>query len=270
LPGGVTGGAGHGEGMDSDLAVAAELVAAASKVVVLTGAGVSVASGLPTYRGAGGMWTEDPSAERRSTPPPAKMCDPDERRAWWDGVWARWGPMRASVAASGPNAAHRALVDWSAGADRFAVVTQNIDGLHTAAGSSPVVELHGSLWRSRCVKRDCRQPRVEDRVAHDVAPDCPRCGRPMRPDVVLFGERLDRNDVVAAERAVGAAELVVVTGTSGNVYPAAELPKLAAFMGRTVIRVDPGVWEGPEVDWAVEVAAPAEEALPVLAAAATG
>jgi NAD-dependent deacetylase len=237
------------------------LMTRAHKVVVLTGAGMSVASGLPTYRGDGGIWETDPDAEKKSTPPPAKMCDPGKRRAWWDNVWARWGPMRGTIKQTGPNIGHLMLAAWAERIESLVVVTQNIDGLHQAAGSENVIELHGTLWRNRCVKRACSLVPFNDDETRDRAPDCPRCGRPLRPDVVLFGEQLNRAAVDAAETAVARADLVVVIGTSGNVHPAAGLPALADRLQVPVVRIDPGEWAGPHVRWADEVAQPADEAL---------
>lgn len=248
--------------MDPDTAddwhFARSLVADARRPVVLTGAGVSVDSGLPTYRGLGGTWTEDPEREARSTPPPARMCDPTLRRQWWDHLWGQWGPLRALADSSGPNAAHLAIAEWETRVEELWVITQNVDGLHTAAGSTRVVELHGNLFRNRCAKPRCSQQRWEDRSPHTAAPDCPRCGRPARPDVVLFGEALDRNDVHRAHSALAGSDLLVVVGTSGTVWPAAEFPALAARGGIPVVRVDPGPWQGPHLWWSAQLELRAE------------
>lgn len=237
----------------TDMDFARALLAGAHRPVVLTGAGISVASGLPTYRGKGGLWTDNPDAEHRSTPPPAKMCDPGERRAWWDRLWSMWGPLRAVCESNGPNSAHLALAAWQERVESLTIVTQNVDGLHSAAGSRNVIELHGNMFMNRCVKTRCSQQRWGDRTPRDTAPDCPRCARPARPDVVLFSEALDRSVVAAAHRALADCDVVVVVGTSGNVWPAAELPALAARGGIPVLRVDPGPWEGPALNWAAWV-----------------
>lgn len=256
-------------GMDTDTAAdwdfVRSLVADARRPVVLTGAGVSVGSGLPTYRGLGGTWTEDPEREARSTPPPAKMCDPAARRQWWDRLWELWGPVRALCDASGPNSAHLALAEWESRVEELWVVTQNVDGLHTAAGSSRVVELHGRLFTNRCVKARCSQRRWADRDPRTTAPDCPRCGRPARPDVVLFTESLDRNDVARAHSALTGADLVLVVGTSGTVWPAADFPALAARGGIPVVRIDPGPWHGPHVQWAAQLEMGADSLAALLA-----
>lgn len=244
----------------ADLAYAKAVCADAQRVVVLTGAGVSVGAGLPTYRGPGGLWTQNPDAEARSTPPPAKMCDPSERRAWWDRLWTMWGPLRATISDVGPAPAHHALATWGQ-RRHVTVVTTNVDGLHAAAGSEHVVELHGNVGVNRCSKRRCSQQRWADDTPRDAAPDCPRCGRPARPDVVLFGEALDRNDVAAAHHALAYADLCVVVGTSGSVWPACELPAMAERAPMPVLYVDPGTWRGPHVNWVAHVAADADDVL---------
>lgn len=247
----------------ADHSFAKALCADAQRVVVLTGAGVSVGAGLPTYRGPGGLWTNDPDAEARSTPPPAKMCDPDQRRQWWDRLWGMWGPLRSTITDAGPAAAHLALAEWGR-RRHVTVVTTNVDGLHTVAGSERVVELHGSVGVNRCSKRRCSQRRWEDSTPRDTAPDCPRCGRPARPDVVLFGEDLDRGRVAEAHLALAHADLCVVVGTSGTVWPACELPVMAARGGIDVVYVDPGTWAGPHLDFACHLALDADTALPAL------
>jgi NAD-dependent deacetylase len=161
--------------------------AAPRRVVVFTGAGVSAESGIPTFRGEGGLWRNF-RAEDLATPE-AFARDPE---LVWE--WYEW--RRGLVRAAEPNAAHRAI----ARLDDAIVVTQNVDGLHARAGSRNVIELHGNLFRER---RDER-------------------GR-LRPDVVWFGEMLPRDALSAAVEAIGAADLLLVIGTSGIVHPAAGL-----------------------------------------------
>ncbi|MCA9636602.1 MAG: NAD-dependent deacylase, partial [Myxococcales bacterium] len=180
-------------------------------VVVLTGAGVSAASGLPTYRGPGGLWTADPELARSLV-----------AGASLERMWSALGPLRAALAEVRPNAAHRALADFEArhvaAGGRFCLITQNVDGLHQAAGSKNVVEYHGSLLRSRCLGA-CGV--IDDRAVHAKPPACPGCGGPMRPDVVLFEETIGVRQERAAKRALDECDLFVAIGTSGMVWPAA-------------------------------------------------
>lgn len=241
-----------------DLVTTRALLERAHRPVVLTGAGISASSGVSTYRGEGGLWTNDPLAEAHSTPPPARLNDPDQRRAWWDGVWALWGPMRARLAVTDPSPAHRAIARWEEHVDELLVVTQNIDGLHQRAGSTSVVDLHGSLARTRCSNRRCSAASRVDPSPHDVAPVCPHCHRPERPDVVLFTEGLDLRAWDRAAHAVSRADLLVVIGTSGVVTPASHLVTMAP-LDCALVRVDPGRWLGPSVTWDSEFVGPADE-----------
>ena len=150
-----------------------------TRLVVLTGAGISAESGLATFRGAGGLW-EGSRVEDVATPE-AFEADPER-------VWRFYAERRAGAAAARPNAAHLALADAEARmGDRFLLATQNVDGLHPLAGSRHVVELHGSLWRSRCSA--CDAPPVDDRATEvePPLPACGACGGLMRPDIVWFG-----------------------------------------------------------------------------------
>lgn len=154
-------------------------------VVVLTGAGVSVASGLRPYRGAGGLWTERPDQMSVATADTLAR-DPG-------AIWRLMGPMRAAIDAAEPNAAHLALAELERrvierGAT-FLLITQNIDGLHQRAGSRAVVEIHGALARSRCSV--CDRPPFADSATHDAdVPRCDRCGAPVRPDAIGRAEDL--------------------------------------------------------------------------------
>lgn len=246
--------------MERDVEELGRIVARARRPVVVTGSGMSVASGLPTYRGPGGLWTTNPEAQHAEGPPGPEVPEV-EARAFWDRSWSVWGSLRVAAAAAAPNAAHRALAEWSARVPDLAVVTQNVDGLDRRAGTTGVVELHGSLWRDRCTDAGCGEPWADD-VAHPAAPSCPRCGRPVRLDVVMFGELVDPPTYHRVKRAVKDADLLVVVGTSGLVSPVSDLPWLASDYGVPIARVDPGPWGGRRLPWAVEVAAPAEAVLP--------
>jgi NAD-dependent deacetylase len=196
------------------------------KIVALTGAGVSVASGLPTYRGPGGLWTQ-PGNEAKAS---ARALEEDLA-----SVWRFFGPLRADVARAEPNAAHLALADAEARlGDRFTLITQNVDGLHRRAGSARLIELHGALGRARCTR--CDAPAWDDDDASGEIPACPACGAPARPDVVLFDEAIPARADHDAKRAFRDCDLFLAVGTSGTVDPAARFVSWARYEGaRTVL-----------------------------------
>jgi NAD-dependent deacetylase len=175
------------------------------RIVVLTGAGVSADSGIPTFRGAGGLWRNF-RAEELATPEAFRR---DPALVW---EWYEW--RRKLIREARPNAAHEALARLPSAV----VVTQNVDGLHARAGSRDVVELHGSILRVRCVLEGTTQLREEP---FDALPPHCACGALLRPDVVWFGEMLPEEALARAAAAVDSADLLLVIGTSGVVYPAA-------------------------------------------------
>jgi NAD-dependent deacetylase len=197
-----------------------------TRVLVLTGAGISAESGLATFRGAGGLW--DGHAVEQVASPEGFAADPEL-------VWRFYSMRRRDAAAAEPNAAHRALASLEARlGDRLLLVTQNVDGLHGRAGSARLVEIHGTLWRTRCSR--CMRPPFAD-AAFPVEPPLPRCtcGALLRPDIVWFGELLDpetthRVDVFMRE-AMGAPFVFLAVGTSGTVYPAAAYVQSARLHG---------------------------------------
>jgi len=189
---------------------------APKRVVAFTGAGVSAESGIPTFRGAGGLWRNF-RAEDLATPE-AFARDPEMVWEWYE--WRRQLVLNAE-----PNAAHRAL----AGLEEIVVVTQNVDGLHARGGSRDVVELHGNIFRVRCTREGTTHELPGELT--ELPPRC-ACGAMLRPDVVWFGEVLPDDAVARATRAMREADLVLVIGTSGVVYPAAGL--LAYCRGVTV------------------------------------
>ena len=206
-------------------------LSAARSVFVLTGAGVSAESGVPTFRGGGdaAVWKGMPFYEISS----ADMVERDLPEVW------AWFDYRLGVLAGlGPNPAHAALARWQDRFKRFTLATQNIDGLHRAAGSREVLELHGNVWTARCLECEARAGVRE--LERDVRPPvCRGCRNPMRPDVVLFGERLPAGVFDRAVDAARAAEVCVVVGTSALVYPAAALPEVAKRAGAFVVEVNP-------------------------------
>ena len=213
--------------------LAADLVDAlrrAQRIVALTGAGVSAESGVPTFRDAQtGLWARfDP---RELATPSAFARQP---RVVWD--WYAW--RRDLLAKVQPNAAHRALAALEDRTPHFTLVTQNVDGLHARAASRRVIELHGNIARVKC-SRDGRVVEAWQDDDPAVPPRCPRCGAFLRPDVVWFEEMLPADALSAAEDAARAADVLLVVGTSAEVYPAAALPALARATGARVVEVNP-------------------------------
>jgi len=204
--------------------------------VVLTGAGMSRESGVPTFRDAlSGLWSRyDPM---QLATPEAFARDP---KLVFDWYYERWRHARAVV----PHAGHAALVKLESHFERFTIVTQNVDGLHQRAGSADVIELHGSLGAFRCIgtghpwdPERFDEIGVADEFA--TAPVCELCGSSVRPGVVWFGESLPADAVRAAWASVEAVDVVLVVGTSAVVYPAAELPLVAERDGASVIEINP-------------------------------
>ncbi len=207
---------------------AAAWIGESRHVAALTGAGVSAESGIPTFRGLGGLWRgRDPMS---LATPQAFARDPAV-------VWEFYNWRRDLVSRAEPNPAHRALVRLAEIAPRFSLITQNVDRLHHRAGSAGVVELHGNLMDVRCT--GCG--RLEDRTGQtlSVLPTCEACGGLLRPAVVWFGEALPPEAWAVAERAVREAEVLLVVGTSAVVHPAAGLATLSRRLGHRVIEINP-------------------------------
>ena len=231
----------------------------AARITVLTGAGISAASGVPTFRGAGGLWKNFRPEELAT--PAAFARDP---RLVWD--WYAW--RRELIAGCRPNRAHDVLASWSRRFPRFTLITQNVDGLHEAAGSAELIRLHGSLWHLACAA-GCRagtEPWRDDRVPlQPLPPLCPHCGALARPAVVWFGEPLDPAVVERADAATE-CDLFFAIGTSAIVYPAAGLLHQAKRHGAFTVEINPVATEASRlVDLAV--AEPAEIALDALESA---
>lgn len=201
----------------------------ASRVLVLTGAGVSAESGVPTFRGGGNtaVWKGMPFDVISS----AQMVSRDLAAVW------EWFDYRRELLSNlKPNNAHFEIAKWQSRFKDFALVTQNIDGLHQLAGSQDVIELHGNIWTARCTVCHSRQ-KIDCEVARDKA--CLVCGDPVRPDVVLFGEILPPGAFEAAADIAANCELCFVVGTSALVYPAAGLPEIAKAAGAFICEVNP-------------------------------
>jgi len=195
-----------------------------TKITVLTGAGISAASGIPTFRsGEDALWSNyrpEELATRR-----AFLADTDLVWRWYD-----W--RRQLIAQSEPNAAHRALVDLEKKSD-LVIVTQNVDGYHQQAGSTTVYEFHGSIWRVRCM--ECGYERYERKTPLDGLPHCEKCGGLERPAIVWFGEGIDPEIMAASFAAAADCDLFLVIGTAGAVYPASSLVDAAVNGGAQVI-----------------------------------
>lgn len=235
---------------EAELVRAAAYISGARRLVVLTGAGMSAPSGVPTFRGDGGLWQQH-RAEDLATPE-AFARAPDTVWAWYD-----W--RRQQLAGCRPNAGHEVLARWSHRNSAFTLITQNVDGLHEAADTRRVLRLHGSIWRVRCV-RNCARGTEHERRDAPIVP-CPptcACGALLRPAVVWFGEALDPVVWRAAEDAVSSADVVLVVGTSARVYPATGLIHRARRPSATVIEINPDA-AASTVD--VRLAASADEAL---------
>jgi NAD-dependent deacetylase len=244
------------------IARAARWLADARSVVVSSGAGMSRESGIPTFRDAmEGLWADfDP--QRLATEAGFRA---DPRRVW---SWYAW--RRRKVRDAVPHPGYAALVELEPLVPSLLVVTQNVDGLHARAGSADVVELHGSLARVKCVDRHHvlagPVPGDDEGEGETDPPPCPVCGSPLRPDVVWFGEMLPEAEVARAWRRAADADVLLTVGTSGTVWPAAELPSVARRGGARVIEVNP---EPSELTGGVDlfVQGPAGEVLPRLVAA---
>lgn len=218
------------------LATVADWIRAAAHVTALTGAGVSTASGIPDYRGPQGLWTRDPRAERLSDIR-YYVSDPEIRAESWR--------RRAAGTAAGaePNQAHHALVELERQGNLHAVVTQNVDGLHLRAGTSPdrLIEIHGTILDVVCLDCEDRQPAgpVHDRVrAGESDPRCEDCGGILKSATVSFGQSLNPQDIQRAAAAAQAADVFLALGTSLTVYPVAGLPRLALDHGARLVIVN--------------------------------
>lgn len=238
------------------IAEAARVLRDARCIVVLTGAGISVESGIPDFRSEGGLWERFPPEDYATVE--ALHRDPDR-------VWEFFRELGRGLAAPEPNPAHRALARLERDGRIDAIVTQNIDGLHHRAGSKRIVEVHGSHRELRCERCARREPFVAAYLEPGPAPTCDGCGGLLRPDVVLFGESVEAMDDAA--ELVEACDCLWVIGTSALVYPVAGLPALASTRGSTVIDCN---IESSGIPGAVEVRGAAGSTVPRLAAAVAG
>jgi NAD-dependent deacetylase len=235
----------------------------ARRICVLTGAGISTDSGIPDYRGPNGVWTRDPDAEKLVTLS-YYLRDPEIRRRSW--------LMRRELATAevSPNAGHAALAELEQQGRLRALLTQNIDGLHQAAGSTGVLELHGTVHEVVCTGCGHRMPVAEVLARVDAGepdPACPVCGGVLKTATVYFGEALDAEVMDAAAQAAADCDVLLTVGTSLGVYPAAGLVEVAAAHGARVVVVnaEPTPYDGLAD---LVVREPISQVLPRLLAAA--
>jgi NAD-dependent deacetylase len=268
----------------TDLDLVAERLRTARRVAALTGAGVSAASGVPTFRGAGKTWSArsgagTPGPREHSAPGGVQGAPPWEKvraetlatpeafehdpKLVWE--WYDW--RRQMIAGVSPNPAHDVLARWTLEREGFTLITQNVDGLHERAGAVRLIRLHGSIWHVRCW-RACpagREDWRDDAVPQPrLPPSCPHCGGFVRPGVVWFGEPLDPGVMRAAAAAAAACDVFLSIGTSAVVYPAAGLISQARRGGAFTVEINTDVTDASTlVD--VSLRAPAAETLQRLA-----
>lgn len=237
---------------------------AARHLVVLTGAGVSAESGVPTFRGAGGLWRNHDALSLAT--PEAFQRDPKL-------VWEFYNHRREVLAPLEPNPGHYALAALEKKLPAFSLITQNIDNLHRIAGGENLFELHGNIWQVRCTDGTCEnaQTPIENRQVpiEPLPPHCELCGELLRPNIVWFGEMLDGRVLRNAMAAVSACDFFIVAGTSAAVQPAASMPLMAREAGAYVIEINPEETAlSAQVNESLQ--APSGTALPQLLEAAFG
>lgn len=212
---------------------AVEMLHASQVAVALTGAGISVASGIPDFRSPQGLWSEFEPMEYATIE--AFIADPHK-------VWKMFKAVSRLVRAASPNAAHKALAELEQGGRLQAVITQNIDGLHQVAGTRTIVELHGTGRRLACPECGYQETTPEQGLPDQPVP-CPHAAghtvhRYLKPDVILFGEDLKRHAYLDFVRWQNSLDLLLIIGTSAEVYPAAALPSAVKALGARIIEIN--------------------------------
>ncbi len=237
---------------DSLIQSARAHIVSAKSITVLTGAGISADSGVPTFRGENGLW-RDYRAEDLATP---EAFERNPRLVW---EWYNW--RREILSNKKPNEAHHSLVHLESRLQEFRLITQNVDGLHRLAGSKKMYELHGDIWKVRCTS--CQLVAANHDVPLLLPPHCRTCGGLLRPHIVWFGEALDEQILSKSFQAVESCELMMIVGTSGLVYPAAMLMPAAKAKGAFIIEINlDSTPYSPDVDLSLQ--GRAKEILPLL------
>ncbi|HVN41304.1 MAG TPA: NAD-dependent deacylase [Steroidobacteraceae bacterium] len=242
---------------DREIGQAVALLRRARHLCVLTGAGISAESGIPTFRDAlTGLWARFD---------PTELATPEAFARNPKLVWEWYESRREAVRRAAPNPGHRALVELARALPKLTLVTQNVDGLHQRAGSTDVIEYHGNILRDRCSAEQEPAERAPDDDEEGL-PRCAACGARLRPDVVWFGEAIPRGALLAAEAAAADCDVFLSVGTSSLVYPAAGLADTALRRGAAVIEVNPAPTDLTERATVV-LSRPAGQALPAILAA---
>ena len=218
---------------------AARLIVESTYVIALTGAGLSVESGIPTFRGAGGLWTR--IGEPSMTGYQEFLADPTAYAAKQREIEA--GPERShfreAIERAVPNAGHYALAELESMGVLRMIITQNVDDLHNQAGSERVTEIHGNRTKMRCIGCEARWTRQQYAEMHEGRPDCPECGAIVKSDTVMFGEPIPRSVLARCFAETEMCDCIIVAGTSATVYPAAGFPETVKAYGGLMIEANP-------------------------------
>lgn len=206
-----------------------ELIRKKGNIIAFTGAGISVESGIPAFRGAQGLWEKYDPAEYAHIS--SFVSDPAK-------IWCMLREMTKLTLDARPSAAHLALGALEKAGFLKAVITQNVDGLHQEAGNTNVIEYHGNFRHLVCLKCHKKTPFTKESLTIMPYPTCDRCDKPMKPDGVFFGEQIPVSAIEAAHEAVENCKIIMIIGTSGVVYPAAEVPFKAASRGAAVVEIN--------------------------------
>ena len=216
--------------MQDKIKQVAQILKNAKSIAVLTGAGISAESGVPTFRSEDGLWRKFSASE---------LANPEAFRTNPRLVWEWYGWRRGEMLKAEPNPGHLALVRLEKRAPDFTLITQNVDNLHRRAGSQKVLEIHGNIFRNRCTACDHKEPDESHEFADpNPLPVCGRCGAPARVDVVWFGEQLPYKELTESMAASERCDVFISAGTSAVVYPAAHFPELAKRTGAILIEVN--------------------------------
>jgi len=215
--------------MNEDIDSLVHLLKSTRRVAVLTGAGISAESGVPTFRGKDGLWRRY-RAEELATP---SAFHQNPKLVW---EWYDW--RRGLIASKEPNPGHKVIASWENIFPSFHLITQNVDGLHQKAGSKNVLELHGNIWKVRCTEEGSVSENYQTPL-NEIPPRCPDCGALLRPHIVWFGEALPSSVLQKSLLLSSSCEVMFVVGTSAVVQPAATLPYSASEAGAKIVEINP-------------------------------